>query len=99
MPKRVATEGVADEQYEVRYQNESTEPHPKPSVEPECIPYVTRKNDEKHEGQIEKIAVDILHDQRKRAFAEVSFSRLANAAGRWVRPKRLVICPAVVVAR
>src|SRR5215472_16481203 len=59
MAKRVATEGVAAEQHEVRQQNDSAETHAKPPVEPERIPHVARQNDQKHQGQVKEIAVDI----------------------------------------
>jgi 1,2-phenylacetyl-CoA epoxidase PaaB subunit len=71
----------------------------KPAVEPERIPHVPPQNDEKHQGQIKKIPVDVLQDQRKRSFAEICLPRLAHGAGRRIRPKSLVIRPAIVVAR
>src|SRR5215472_14130240 len=98
MTKRVATEGVAAQQHEVGEQNQCAEAHPEPTVEPERVPHVARQYDQKHQGQIKKIAVDILQDQGKGALTKIFFSRLAHSAGRRVGPKGLVVRAAIVVA-
>ena len=78
---------------------ESADADAKPAVEPERIPHVASQNYKKHQGEIKKIAVDILQDQRKGSFAQVCLPRLANGARRRIGPKSLVISPSIVVAR
>src|SRR5579864_98427 len=99
MAKRMASQGVGGQQREVRQQDERADADAKPAVEPERIPHVPPQNCEKNQRQIKKIPVDVLQDQWKRSLSEVFLPRLAHGAGRWIRPKSLVIGPAVVVAR
>ena len=51
----------------------------------------------KDEREIEKIAVHVLHDQRKRTLAEIRFARLAHGARRRIGPERFVIGAAIVI--
>src|ERR1700693_1330609 len=99
MTKGMASEGVGAQQHEVCQQHESANADAKAAVEPERIPHVPRQNYEKHQGQIKKIPMDVLQDQRKRSFAEICLPWLANGAGRRIRPKSPVIRAAVVVRR
>src|SRR5439155_15949824 len=43
--------------------------------------------------------MDVLQDQRKRLLAPIALARLADGAGRGIRPERLIVRAAVVVAR
>ena len=47
---------------------------------------------------IKKVAVDVLEDERKISFAQITFARLADGAVDRVGPKRLVICAAIIIA-
>src|ERR1700686_480888 len=99
MTKGMASEGVGAQQHEVCQQPGSADADAKAAVEPERIPHVPRQNYEKHQGQIKKIPMAVLQNQRKRSFAEICLARLAHGAGRGIRPESLVVRPAIVVAR
>src|SRR5262249_19527654 len=95
--KRVTTEGVATKQHQIRQQNERANTHSKPAIKPERVPHVARQNDQKDQGKIKKIAVDILQDQRKGALAQVLLPWLAHCTGRGVGPECLVVRAAIIV--
>src|SRR5579872_2253597 len=60
---------------------------------------VVPEKSKEHEREIEKVAVNILQNERKLRFALVfAFGRLAHGASRWIEEKRAVISLAVVVA-
>jgi hypothetical protein len=42
--------------------------------------------------------MNILHDERERAFAPVGMPRFAYGTGRGIRPERFVISPPVIIA-
>src|ERR1035437_1280045 len=65
--------------------------------EPYSFPRVMRKQDDEQERQIKKVAVDVLDDERERAFAKKRFARFANGAVDRVGPERLVICAAIII--
>ena len=52
----------------------------------------------KDQREIQKVAMDVLKDQRERALAEIVLARLADGAGGRVGPERFVVCAAIVVA-
>src|SRR5215475_11280434 len=70
----------------------------KMAVEPEGVVSIAGENHDKNESQIKKITMNILNDQRKRSFAQISLPRLTDGARRWVCPKCFVICTAIVIA-
>src|SRR5262249_51017802 len=45
-----------------------------------------------------EVTMNILQDQRQRAFAPISLARLTHGAGRGIGPERLVVGAAIVVA-
>src|SRR5437870_3102337 len=67
-------------------------------VEPERFPNVVAQDQNENEREIQKIAVNILHDERERALAQISFARLADRACRRVGPERFIISATIVVA-
>src|SRR5674476_290209 len=66
--------------------------------EPHSFPRIMRKQDDEQRRQIKKVAVDVLNDERERAFAEKSFARFANGAVDRVGPERLVIGATIIIA-
>ena len=65
--------------------------------EPHRLPDVMGEKDEKKKGEVQEVSVDILDDQRKRALAAVSITRLADRAVQRIGPERLVVRPSIVV--
>ncbi len=65
--------------------------------EPHRFPRVVRKNENEEQRKVQEIAMNVLHDERKGIFAQVSFPRLADGAGGWIRPEPFVISTTVVV--
>ncbi|MDQ6698800.1 MAG: hypothetical protein M3Z36_01285, partial [Acidobacteriota bacterium] len=65
--------------------------------EPESFPRVVRQKNQEDEREVEKIAVDILQDERESTLAAIGFARLADGAGGRIGPERFVICAALVV--
>ena len=59
---------------------------------------VVTEQQNKPDGDVEKISVDVLNDERERFFAEIFFARLADGAVDRVGPERLVICAAIIIA-
>src|ERR1700679_2239393 len=49
-------------------------------------------------GEIKKVAMDILQDERQITFAQILLPRFAHRAVERISPKRLVICPAIIIA-
>ncbi len=52
----------------------------------------------KDEREVEKIAMNVLQDEREGAFSEIGLTRLADGAGRRVGPEGFVVSAAIVVA-
>ena len=99
----MASERVAAQEDEIHGEHDRAEADaegpPSGAVgEPHRLPHVVRQHDQEEEREIQEIAVDVLENQRERVLAEVFLPRLADAAGRRVRPERLVVGAAVVVA-
>src|SRR3954466_5245754 len=104
VPKGMTAEGVAAEEHQVRRQNECSKANPELATaigprEPERLPYIRREDDEEEQRDVHEVAMDVLHDQRERALAEIRLARLANGAVRRIGPERLVIRAAIVIAR
>src|SRR3989442_7263975 len=66
---------------------------------PHRFPYIVSEHSDKQDRHVEKEAVHILHNERKRFFAAITFPRFANGASRRVSPKRLVVSAAIIIAR
>src|SRR4029077_9162609 len=98
MPQRVTTKCVTAKQDDVDREHDRADADPKSIVEPERFPNVVGKNHNKTEREVKKITVHVLQDQRERAFAEVSFARLADGAGRRIGPEGFIISAAIIVA-
>src|SRR5713101_5222282 len=105
MTQRVATERVTGDQTDVDGHDDRTEPDSERYrsgsgiLPPEGLPHVVREDDDEHQRRIQKIAMDVLQDQRKRLLTPIALARLTDGAGRGIRPERLVVRAAVVIAR
>jgi hypothetical protein len=66
--------------------------------EPTCSPNIECEYHQKHERKVEKIAVNILQDERERALTPVSLARLPDRARGRVGPKGLIVSASIVVA-
>jgi hypothetical protein len=64
----------------------------------EALPGVVREQADEEDTDVEKVAVDILNDEREGFFAAIFFARLADGAGGRVGPEGLVVGAAIVVA-
>src|SRR5437868_13039503 len=64
--------------------------------EPQCFVDIVRQDDEENQRQVEKEAVDVLHDERKRTLAEITLAWFADSARRWIGPEGFVICATIV---
>src|SRR5689334_1078607 len=62
------------------------------------LPNIIRQNPDEDDRNIHKVAMHVLHDQRKRTFTEISFARLANGACGRISPERFVIRASIIVA-
>ena len=102
MTQRVTAICVATEQDDVHCQhnrsNANAEMLPARGVgKPHRFPHVVRENQNEEQRKVKEVAVDVLHDERKGIFAQISFARLADGASGRVSPKSLVISASVVV--
>ena len=68
-------------------------------AEPHRFPCVVGEDEDEQQREIKEVAVNVLHDQGKRVFAGISFSRLADGARRRVGPKRFIIGATIIVTR
>ena len=104
----MAAERVGGEQREVHGENERPEADAELRLaedmaglvgrEPHRLPQVDGEHAQERDREIEKIAVDVLEDERKVAFAKVCRARLAHRAVDGIGPHRLVVRAAIVVA-
>src|SRR5205085_9514520 len=65
---------------------------------PQRFPNVVGQKTNQQDAEIQKVAVNILHDQRKEALAQIGLARLPDCAGGRIGPERFVIRAAIVVA-
>src|SRR4030088_578955 len=89
---------ITAEQNNVDCEDECSDSNSKSVRKPKRFPNVDAQNDDENEGEIKKITVHVLHDEREGTFAEISFARLAHRAGRRIGPERLVVGAAIVIA-
>ena len=65
---------------------------------PKRLPNVDSKDHYKDQREIKKIAMDVLHDERERTFAQISLARLAHGTGWRVGPERLIVSASIIIA-
>src|SRR5439155_23357216 len=96
MPERMAAKGVAAKQNDVNNQHNGADTNAKGRFtggigKPERLPNVDRKDHDKNQREIKKIAMNVLHDKREGTFAQISLAWLAHRTGRRVAPEGLVV--------
>src|SRR5712691_656083 len=103
MPERVTTKGVSAKQINIHREHDCTDADAKRSFstrridKPKRLPHVVSQNKDKKKCNVQKVAVNVLHDEREGTLAEISFARLPHCARRRVCPKGFVISAAVVI--
>src|SRR5450755_618048 len=99
----MATEGVAAEEHDVDRQDDRADADAERSLasrwisEPHRFPDINREDDDEDEREIKEVAVHVLHDQGKGAFAEIRLARFAYRASRRIGPETFVIGAAIVI--
>src|SRR6266568_8199755 len=82
MAQRVAGESVKGEQSHVQRQDDRTNTHSKATIKKERAEGILPEKNEEQNREVEKIAVNILEDERKRSFTAIIAAReFANRAG------------------
>ena len=86
--ERVAGQGISRQQNYVEQQDESAQPQSDSSIKkegPECI---TPKKDEEDEPHIQKVAMEVLQNQRKRSLSLIAaLAVLTDGARGWIEKK------------
>ena len=99
----MTAKSVAAEQNNIDRQDERADANSERSLarrridKPHRFPNIVSEHEDEKEREIEKIAMHILHDERKGALAEVGAARLADGAGRWIGPESLVVGATVII--
>ena len=98
VPERMTPEYVSAQKHDIDDQNEASNPDPESLREKERPHRVVDQKAPDNVGEPQKVAMKILHDERKASFPQISLARLAHRARRRIGPERFVIGAAVVVA-
>ena len=110
MPKRVTTKRVATKEKYITPQYNTT--HTKTELRFSIFQKFTRsispklhaedsivgQNADETRGNIKKVAVDVLENERKRVFPAIIVTRFAHRAVGWIAPEGLVVGATVVIA-
>ena len=100
----MTSQRVSGEQYHVAQQHEGADADAERLLagdgigEPEGLVDVIAQHQQEQERNVQEVAMDILHDQREGGLSPVSSAGLADRARGRIRPERLVVGAAVVVA-
>src|SRR2546430_8660376 len=103
MSQGMTTKRITAEQNDIDCENhrpnaDAKHTFPCPWIDkPKRFPHVTGEDHNENEGEIEKIAMHVLHDERERAFTPVAFAWLTDRACRRISPERFIVCAPVVV--
>src|SRR6266481_1457550 len=99
----MAAERVRAEQAEVEREYDRADAHAECAMagrvgKPERIVEIVREDEQKRDRDVEEVAVNILEYQREKSLAQIRRARLAHRAVDRIRPHRLVVRAAIVVA-
>src|SRR4029453_10173505 len=94
----MTTKSVTTEQDDIDREHNCPNTNSKSIWEPERFPNVVGQNQNEDDREIEKIAMDILHDEWERTFAPVALARFTDSACRGVGPKSFVVRAPIVIA-
>jgi len=103
MSQGMTTERITAEQNDIDCENHRPNANAKHTFscpwidKPKRFAHVIGEDQNENESEIEKIAVNVLNNQREGTFAQISLSRFTNGACRRIRPERLIVCAPVVV--
>jgi cytosine/adenosine deaminase-related metal-dependent hydrolase len=89
MAQRMAAQGVTTEQRDIREQDESANADAEVTIEPAGLPDVMREQQKKNQREIQKVAVDILEDQREGALAPIGLCAVRRRRRTEDRPRTL----------
>src|SRR5215216_1940669 len=100
----MAAERVAAQEHDVGREDEGADADSKLGAatgprKPQRLPHIVAQHHQEEQRDVQEVAVDVLQDERKSALAEITLPELANGAVWWISPERLVVCPAIVIAR
>src|SRR5581483_10008379 len=98
MAECVAAEYIAAEQNYVNSEHQTADANAEAVREPVRFPGIPDQKAPNDVREPKEVTVQILHNQRKRALAQISFARLADRAGRRIGPECLVVRAAIVIA-
>src|SRR5215813_14413994 len=93
----MTTNCIAAEQDKIDCKDDRTDTDPKSVRKPERLPNIVRKNQKEQQREVKKVAVNILHDERKRTLAQITFAWLAYGACRRISPECFVVGAAIIV--
>src|SRR5437016_6610993 len=97
MSQRVTTKCITTEQNDIDCENHRPNADAKHIFpcrwidKPKRFPHVIGEDQNENESEIEKIAVNVLHNQREGTFAYISLSRFADGACRRSSPERFIV--------
>ena len=94
----MARERVNREQNHVAQQNQSPNPDSYGAVKEEGVNGVAPEKNEEEHGQIEKVAMDILKNERKCGFTAIAMPAFAHCASGRVQKECAIVGFAVVIA-
>src|SRR5437588_10053595 len=97
MAQRVTTKCVTAQENDVKREDDCSNTDAESAIKPERLPNVVTQDQNKNEREIQKVAVHILHDQRERSLAPITFAWFADRACRRVRPECLVIRASIII--
>src|SRR5436189_3121193 len=103
MAHGVAAEGITREQYDICSQHQRAQSDTERHLaccgvfKPEGFPDVKGETGDEEDRDIQKIPVNVLHDQREGVLPEIVLAWLAYRARRRISPKRFVIGAAIVI--
>src|SRR5215472_12878201 len=98
MTQRVTAQRIAAEQDYVDQQHQCSSADSETIRELRGLVDVVAEQDEKDQRQVQEVAVNVLDDEWKVPLAEIGFARFADRAVGRIRPKRFVVCAAIIVA-
>lgn len=103
MAEAVATQCIKTEAEDVRCQDDRTDAYAEmlfavSTEEPHCVPRIVGEEKQEDQSEIQKIAMDVLDNEREPVFAAIAFARFADGAGDRVGPHGFVVGSAIVIA-
>ena len=104
VPQRMTRQRIARQQNDVNEQNQragaDAEVLARRGVKPKSCERVIPQDDQKNDGDVQKIAMQILQDEWKTRFAAITMRmRFADRSTRRIKKERPVVGLAVVIAR